>query len=712
MSAMNTNNAQPKILIVDDNPDKVLALEVVLEDLDNKIVRANSGREALRQVLNNEFAVILLDVNMPDMDGFETAAMIRKRKSSSQTPIIFITSFGDEMHAARGYSLGAVDYILAPVLPDVLRTKVMVFVELFRKTQQLLEQADALRRRAAQQQRLAATALAINEDAGSIESTLKTLVDAACGIVGANIGVAMINADARVKAGHRANDPIQVVGFGDPAQKELGTCVPVLSRIAQFESDRVGRAVAVLPHETLLQRCATDSIESAAISGLVGGLIVAPLTGRDGRPLGMLYLASAKGTVFSHDDEALLIQLAQLGAITVENIIFTRDRDANRLKDEFLATLSHELRTPLSAILGWSELLKRRHTPADIDRGLEVIQRSVRSQMKLIEDLLDVSRINNGKLKVQMKDVRLQQIVTASVESIKPTADARNISVDTVFQDAHDEIFGDPDRLHQVICNLLGNAVKFSPANSRIGVTVNRRGHNVSVKVEDHGMGIDPAFLPHVFDRFRQADSSSTRSHGGLGIGLAIVRHIVEIHGGTVVAHSEGHGKGATFTIELPLRENIDPMRTSNDHGRLHPSVSEGSSLLEGMEVLVVEDVADTRDMLCAMLKEAGAVVSEAGSVAEAMALFSTGVPDVLISDIGMPGESGLELIRKIRELPPQKGGFVPAIALTAYVREDDRLRALSAGFQHHLPKPVEFAQLVRLISSYSDQTLQLNVNK
>lgn len=708
MSVIEPNKEPVKILIVDDSPDKVLALEVVLEDLGEKIVRAYSGREALRQVLNNEFAVILLDVNMPDMDGFETAAMIRKRRSSSQTPIIFVTSFGDEMHAARGYSLGAVDYILAPVLPDVLRTKVMVFVELFRKTQQLREQADALGRRAIQQQRLAATALAINAETASIEGTLQTLVDAACGIVGGNIAVAILNGEARVKAGHRASDPIQITGCGELSQAEIGVLVPALTGIA-FGVGPETKAVAKLSHEVLLARTNLDPVARESIALHCGEMLVSPLTGRDGQNLGILYLANPTGHVFSSDDEAVLVQLAQLGSISIENIIFTRDRDANRLKDEFLATLSHELRTPLSAILGWSELLKRRQSPGDIERGIEVIQRSVRSQMKLIEDLLDVSRINNGKLKVQMKETRLQPIVSASADAVRPAAEAKKITVEVTCHDEHDEIYGDADRLQQVVSNMLGNAVKFTPQNGRVEVSVARSAGNVRVSVRDSGIGINPAFLPYVFDRFRQADSSSTRSHSGLGIGLAIVRHIVELHGGKVAAHSDGEGTGATFSFELPLRET-SAHRHPRNHGQGPPSdlvPPAYAQVLDGMQLIVVEDVVDSREMLCAMLREAGASVVSAGSVSEALSLFSSDPPDVLISDIGMPGENGYDLIRQVRDLPLEKGGCVPAIALTAYVREDDRLRALSAGFQHHLAKPIDFCKLVQLVSGYSVKTLQ-----
>lgn len=702
MTDRDPNKEPVKILIVDDNPDKVLALEVVLEDLDEKIVRAYSGREALRQVLSNEFAVILLDVNMPDMDGFETATMIRKRRSSSQTPIIFVTSFGDEMHAARGYSLGAVDYILAPVLPDVLRTKVMVFVELFRKSRQLRDQADALRRRAEQQQRLAALALAIHADAGSLDGTLRMLVDATCEIVGTSLAVAVLDADIRVKAGHKANEPIQVISANGEALRGAGDCISVLSDAALAELNRSRRTIARVTKEQVLSRCEPHSKATDAIAALPDGLMVSALTGRDGQRQGMLYLAGASERGFSADDEAVIIQLTQLASITIENIIFTRDRDANRLKDEFLATLSHELRTPLSAILGWSELLKRKHGPKDIERGLEVIQRSVRSQMKLIEDLLDVSRINNGKFKVQLKEIRLQPVVAASIDAIKPTAEAKGIGFDVTLDDEHDDIFGDPDRLQQVICNLLGNAVKFSPQNSRVSLSIGRRGNNVSVRISDSGAGIDPAFLPYVFERFRQADSSSTRSHGGLGIGLAIVRHIIEMHGGLVSAESDGIGKGATFTFEVPLRKSSlleGRQAQTNGHAALPDSAT---SSIEGMRILVVEDVADSREMLCSMLRQVGAVVSGAASAGEAMDAFLQGPPDLLISDIGMPGASGFDLIRGVRDLPAERGGCVPAIALTAYVREEDRLQTLSAGFQHHLAKPVEFGHLFSLVASYA----------
>lgn len=712
MSVRETVMQQPKVLIVDDSPDKVLALEVVLEELQVQVVRAYSGREALRQVLNNEFAVILLDVNMPDMDGFETASMIRTRRSSSQTPIIFITSFGDEMHAARGYSLGAVDYILAPVLPDVLRTKVLVFVELFRKSQQLREQAEALSRRASQQQRLAATALAVNHSSGSIEATLQTISDAACHIIGTDLCVAILNADTRVRAGYRSSDPLRVASARAAPATATSTQYLALDGVVEREVSRAAKAVVKVPRAALVDHPELTDESTNGVPRFGGEIIASPLIGRDGQRLGLLYIVGANDAVYSADDEAVLIQLTQLAAITIENTIFTRDRDANRLKDEFLATLSHELRTPLSAILGWSELLKRRRNADDVDRGIEVIQRSVRSQMKLIEDLLDVSRINSGKLKTQMKEIRLHEVVSASVDALRLTADAKGIRIDVKFFDQEDEVFGDPDRLQQVVSNLIGNSIKFSPANSQIRVEVQRDRENVAVRIQDQGCGIDPAFLPYVFDRFRQADSSNTRSHGGLGIGLAIVRHIVELHRGSVAAHSDGKGRGATFTVVLPLRvASQNKNALSNGHGGSTLSSLE-TAALEGLRVIIVDDEADSRGMLSAALRDAGCSVTEAGSVADAYQAFIGSQPDVVISDIGMPGENGFDLIGRIRDLPPEKGGCVPAIALTAYVREEDRHRALSAGFQHHIGKPVELTELMRLVSGYAEKADEVSATR
>jgi signal transduction histidine kinase/DNA-binding response OmpR family regulator len=690
------------ILIVDDRPDKVLALESVLEELGQRIERAYSGREALRQVLNHEFAVILLDVNMPDMDGFETASLIRQRRSSRDTPIIFVTAYGDEMHAARGYSLGAVDYILAPVMPDVLRTKVAVFADLFRKTRQLRQQTETLGRRANQQQKLAAASLAINSGATSTEAMLQTVTDAARDIVGTHQAITLLFGDVNVKAGGPPG-ALAVSSFSDKyaewRERPLRLDGVARSIVAQ------SRTATRLSETELREHADWQIVQNADFPGIRGGMLAAPLTGRDGKNLGVIYLSDRSEGEFSRDDEAVLVQLAQMTSIAVENELFAREREANRLKDEFLATLSHELRTPLSAIFGWAQLLKRRKPGAEIEHGLEVIERNVKSQLKLIEDLLDVSRITAGKLRLQCRELSVRPIITAAVDAMRPSAEAAGVTVSAAADDASsDVVIGDADRLQQVIWNLLSNAVKFTPAGGRVDLQMRSDATQMVIAVTDTGRGIHQSFLPHVFDRFRQADSSSTRSHSGLGIGLAIVRHIVELHGGTVTAQSGGEGAGSTFSVILPL--HIAGAQTGRLNGTGHSTTAHdpSSSLppaLSGARLLLVEDMDDTREVLSRVLDAAGATVTAVDSAPEAMLAFAAGQFDMLVSDIGMPGEDGVGLIQRIRELPRDRGGCIPAIALTAYARDEDRSRILAAGFQGHLAKPIEPDVLIRMVGRY-----------
>jgi signal transduction histidine kinase len=372
--------------------------------------------------------------------------------------------------------------------------------------------------------------------------------------------------------------------------------------------------------------------------------------------------------------------------------------EANRTKDEFLATLSHELRTPLNAVLGWVQVLRTgKLDPAAGARALETIERNARAQAQLIADLLDVSRIITGKLRLDFKPVELRRIIDAALDSIRPAADAKGILLDVSISPLSSPVLGDADRLQQVIWNLLSNAIKFTSRGGRVEIRLREADANAVIGVIDTGIGIRPDFLPFVFDRFRQAEGSITRTHGGLGLGLSIVRHLIELHGGAVEVASEGEGKGAAFTVRLPLRAELveDPLDRTMAGG----GVFSAPDLLAGVRVLVVEDEADTRELLVVALQQCGAEVNAFGSASEALAAFDHGAPDVLLSDIGMPVEDGYELIHKIRARPHGQGGDVPAAALTAYARAEDRLRALEAGYQTHLAKPVDPAELVATVA-------------
>jgi signal transduction histidine kinase len=373
--------------------------------------------------------------------------------------------------------------------------------------------------------------------------------------------------------------------------------------------------------------------------------------------------------------------------------------EANRTKDEFLATLSHELRTPLNAILGWVQVLRTgKLDPAAGAKALETIERNARSQAQLIADLLDVSRIITGKLRLDFKPVELRRIIDSALESVRPAADAKGILLDISIGPLASPVLGDADRLQQVIWNLLSNAIKFTSRGGRVEVRLREAGGNAVIRVNDSGIGIRPDFLPYVFDRFRQAEGSITRTHGGLGLGLSIVRHLIELHGGTAEVESAGEGQGATFTVRLPLRAELaedDPL----DRTAVTPGLFSAPDLLAGVRVVVVEDEADTRELLAVALQQCGAEVAAFGSVPEALAAFDRAVPDVLLSDIGVPGEDGYSLIRKVRAREPALGGNVPAAALTAYARAEDRLRALEAGYQTHLAKPIDPAELIATVA-------------
>jgi PAS domain S-box-containing protein len=376
---------------------------------------------------------------------------------------------------------------------------------------------------------------------------------------------------------------------------------------------------------------------------------------------------------------------------------------ANRLKDDFLATISHELRNPLNAILGWAHMMRLgKLNEANTERAVETIYRNAKSQSQLVAALLDVSRIISGKLRLDVRTVDLISIVNAAIDSIRPATDAKSIRLQTMLDPAAGPISGDADRLQQIVWNLLTNAVKFTPKGGRIQVKLQRIDSHVEIVVTDSGVGINKEFLPYVFDRFRQADASTTRIHGGLGLGLSIVHQLVDLHGGTVAVESEGEGKGATFTIMLPFVGVIS--QTEPEPASLTQSEDilsfEGLPSLQGLKVLVVDDEADTRELIGEVLKECGSEVIITCSAAEALEALEQHQPDILISDLGMPDEDGYSLIEKIRALPLERGGNIPAAALTAYARAEDRMRVLRSGFQFHLPKPVDSAELVTVVAS------------
>jgi signal transduction histidine kinase/DNA-binding response OmpR family regulator len=667
------------ILIVDDKPEKVLALEAVLEELGQHVVRAYSGREALRCLLDDDdFAVILLDVNMPGMDGFETAQLIRQRKSTEVTPIIFVTAFGDKDHAARGYRLGAVDYIQTPVVSDVLKTKVSVFVDLFRKSEQLKRQAESLLEHTSRLRRLTEASTRIHA-ARSIDDLLRVVADSALSLMEARQVAVSLVVPARPSLSWTPMAPPGRRSVRHPEETALEALESLALAAAPVSATRMSREeLAAHPEWSRL----------GADPGYLPlrGWLAAPLGAGQGAPVGWIQLSDKESGDFGAQDESLLVQLGQMAAGAAENILSGEAREANRIKDEFLATLSHELRTPLQAILTWASTLQE--DPVDDDtraRGLEVIERNARAQTRLIEDLLDVSRVITGKLVLEKQLVRLGDLARTVAEDARPTAERKQIELQIESEPIDSLVSGDPNRLRQVIGNLIANSLKFTPAGGRVAIGVFARDAAVELRVRDTGAGISHDFLPHLFERFRQGDRGTTRAHGGLGIGLAIVRHLVDLHGGSVRAESEGEGRGATFVVSLPVAEARGAMQAQDATAasRLQPR-------LDGLRVLIVDDERETRECLQVALEQYGAAVLAVGSAAEALAALDRQGIDVLVSDLAMPGEDGYSLIRKVRERPGERGATIPAAALSAHVRAEERAHAVLAGFDLHLSKPID----------------------
>jgi signal transduction histidine kinase len=463
-------------------------------------------------------------------------------------------------------------------------------------------------------------------------------------------------------------------------------------------NDEWFRDVAVDPdHLALMRRLAFRSMISVP-------LVI------QGRTLGALTLFFGKsGRSHTPPDVELAGELARRAAIAIEHVrLFASAQaakrhaeEASRMKDEFLGIVSHELRTPLTAILGWARILETKASdPVLLERGLEVIRRNANAQVRIIEDILDVSRIITGKLRLEFKPIELDAVLRTAIDVLRPTAEAKGLRIDFVAPDPCPRVLGDPDRLQQVAWNLLSNSLKFTPQGGCIQVKLSGGERQMTVNVVDSGAGIAPDFLPYVFDRFRQGDASATRAHGGLGLGLAIVRHLVELHGGTVQATSLGLGRGATFTITLPALPTASTRPGGTVASVMPPVEDAGKPIpLDGLRVLVVDDEPDARELLVLILRAHGAITESAGSAHEALECIARSKPDVLVSDIAMPGADGIELIQKIRQLDGDVGRL-PAIALTAYSRSESRRKILAAGFQVHVAKPIEPAALTAVVAN------------
>jgi len=447
----------------------------------------------------------------------------------------------------------------------------------------------------------------------------------------------------------------------------------------------------------------------------VTSYLAIPIVSRSGEVLGGLFFGHPEAGIFSERSERIVASLIAQAAIAIDNArLYAAEQKAraeaetaNRLKDEFLANISHELRTPLHVMSGWVQLLRRGKLDArSAQQAMEVIERNLQAQHRIVEDILDVSRIITGNLPMEMAPVDLPLVIAAVSDSMRPAAEAKGIELQTTLDPKTNRVSGDAGRLQQVVWNLISNAIKFTPREGRVQILTEGVDSHVEIKVIDTGPGIKPEFLPHVFDRFRQEDSSITRTQGGLGLGLSIVRHLVELHGGTVSAENRRDAQGAVFTVRLPLAA-AGPTKSPPAAQVMQFSQAPRQDMpqnhissLEGLRVLLVDDETDGREMVTIMLEIIGVQVKAAASANEALQTFAEWRPDILVSDIGMPAEDGYSLIRKVRALPPEQGGNVPAAALTGYASEEDYLEALSAGYHSHIKKPVDLEELIAVVAS------------
>ena len=682
------------ILVVDDLPEKLLVFETVLADLGQNIVFARSGADALRQVLRRDFAVILLDVTMPDMDGFETAALIRRYKRAAHTPIIFITSYADEMQTARGYSLGAVDYIPSPVVPEVLRSKVRVFVELH-----------VLQRRAARQaeERIALAAseaaLKVAEESTRRSTMLSDLSHALSGL---------LDVEACAQALLMRVVPVLAGSATVALLDDAGVVTHALTRAGVFDGDAASIALAprTLPsaHFALLRE-ALGRAPEAMVRGVVfcdGALQMLPLI-HGGRMLGALWI---DGEV-TMSGAALLDEVAEraavafataslYGALQVE-IAERRQAEArlgesSRRKDEFLAMLSHELRNPLAPIRNALEVIRLVAPPEPkLAWAADVTDRQVRQLTRLVDELLDVARISQGKIVLQPQRLDLVALVSQCVESQRDAIARRHQTLTLSLPGEPVALSGDATRLVQVVNNLLTNAIKYTPDGGTISVRIAREDAQALLEVSDDGIGIDAELLPHVFELFEQGKRALDRTDGGLGVGLTLVQRLVRLHGGEVAARSAGSGQGSLFQVRLPCLEADAPAVVDA------PAEAGEATPPRRRRILVVDDNVDVVETTSLLLSLSGHEVCSAKDGLQALRVAAEFLPEVVLLDIGLPLMDGYEVARRLRQMPQLAGALL--LALTGYGQLADRQRGREAGFDDHLLKPVDPHALAKLIS-------------
>lgn len=684
------------VLLVDDTPSNLIALSAVLGSLGAELVEAGSGAEALGLVARRDFAVALVDVQMPEMDGFELASRIRSMARGRELPIIFLTAIHrEDRFVKRGYASGGADYITKPFEPEVVRARVKAFVDLF-------EQRESVRR--------AQVALRTEERDDALEKLVAFERIATAALVVSDLSAFLRELCSVFMAAARAADCVCLL-IRDGGVLRQEACIGLNEEVDERQVLTVGEGFA----GKIAANAQPLEITKASASPLVSSswirergtdaLYGVPLM-HDGEVVGVAFIGSKEASSFPDHEKRLFRTLAQRAGMAIgqhlersrllelERKARIEAESASRLKDEFLALVSHELRSPLNAVLGWT-VAARAKAPPELDRALAIVERNARAQARIVEDVLDVSSIVSGKLRLVVAETSVAAVVERAIEVVKPTADAKQLEIRATI-DEDTTLLADGQRLQQIVGNLLSNAIKFSPRNSAIEISARRASEGVTIVVSDHGEGITEDFLPHVFEAFRQADSSKARRHGGIGLGLSIVHRLVAAHGGSVVATSPGPGRGATFTVMLPVA-------TANQTTPEEPATTwcedETRVRLEGLHLLVVDDDDDTRSLLEGVLRERGAHVISAGSAREGLNALVRSRPDLMISDIAMPDGDGYGLIRAVRALAPERGGLTPAIAVTAHARDSDGERAIDAGFQTFFAKPTDLEKLVARVA-------------
>jgi len=661
------------ILVVDDLPEKLLVFETILEELGQNLVMVRSGSDALREVLSREFAVILLDVNMPDIDGLETAKLVRQYKKSAHTPIIFITAYADEMQTAQGYSLGAVDYILSPVRPDVLRSKVKVFVELWHMQQRTRAMAEAeAARHAAEEARRRANFLAhASRELGAsldLEQGMRRLLEL---VVPHVCDVAALTVE---------KEPGRYDTLGAPAADFVPA--PLASVLRTVLADK--KTLEIGPDGGL----AAIGCQPLQVGERVIGALALGYAGREPRDRDMLEELAGRA--------AMALDNARLYRSLEREIARSREaeeelQDANQRKDEFLAMLSHELRNPLAPIRNAVELMRRVGSPEPrVTMARDVIDRQVTQLARLVDELLDVSRISQGKIVLKKEPVELAKVIAHGVETVRPMIDVREQRLTVEVSAGPVWVMGDFARLSQVVANLLNNACKYTPEGGRIRLAASAERGLATVSVDDNGSGIDAELLPRVFELFVQGDRGLDRSQGGLGIGLTLVKRLVEMHQGEVSAESAGPGKGATFRVTLPCISAVQPQATT---AQSQPAASHE---VYGRRVLVVDDNLDSAESTAAFLRLEGHEVKTVGDGNEALSSVRVFAPHVIVLDIGLPGLDGYEVARQLRERGDTS--HILLIAMTGYGQREDRERAIASGFDYHFVKPTDPRLIQRAI--------------